>query len=82
MSGGVPRAADGTLTIMIGADDEDAIASRQPVLDALGERLFQTGPLGSGHAMKALNNFVGGGTYALVVEALAIGRRFGLARAR
>jgi 3-hydroxyisobutyrate dehydrogenase len=28
--------------------------------------------------MKALNNFVGGGTYALVVEALAIGQRFGL----
>jgi len=28
--------------------------------------------------MKALNNFVGGATYAVVVEALAVGRRFGL----
>ena len=45
----------------------------------MGERLFRTGPLGSGHAMKALNNFVGGATYAVVAEALAIGERFGLA---
>lgn len=78
VSGGVQRAGTATLTIMIGADDEDAIGVAQPVLDALGESFFHTGPLGSGHAMKALNNFVGGGTYALVVEALAIGRRFGL----
>ncbi len=44
------------------------------MLEALGEQLFRTGPLGSGHAMKALNNLVGGTTYAVVAEALAIGR--------
>ena len=48
VSGGVQRAGTGTLTIMIGADDEDAIGVAQPVLDALGESFFQTGPLGSG----------------------------------
>jgi 3-hydroxyisobutyrate dehydrogenase len=78
VSGGVPRAESGTLTLMIGGDDEEAIARARPVLEVLGERLFRTGPLGSGHAMKALNNFVGGGTYALVVEALAVGQRYGL----
>lgn len=78
VSGGVPRAETGTLTLMIGGDD-DAIALVQPVLEVLGERLFRTGPLGSGHAMKALNNFVGGATYAAVAEALAVGERFGLA---
>jgi len=78
VSGGVTRAAAGTLTLMIGGDDEEAIARAQPVLAVLGERLFRTGPLGSGHAMKALNNFVGGTTYAIVVEALAVGDRFGL----
>lgn len=78
VSGGVTRAAAGTLTLMIGGDDEEAIARAQPVLAVLGERLFRTGPLGSGHAMKALNNFVGGTTYAVVVEALAVGDRFGL----
>jgi 3-hydroxyisobutyrate dehydrogenase len=78
VSGGVTRAEEGTLTLMVGGDDEQAIARAQPVLDVLGDRMFRTGPLGSGHAMKALNNFVGGATYAVVVEALAVGRRFGL----
>jgi len=78
VSGGVGRAADGTLTLMIGGDDEDALAAVSPVLEVLGGHLFRTGPVGSGHAMKALNNLVGGGTYAIVAEALAIGQRYGL----
>jgi 3-hydroxyisobutyrate dehydrogenase len=78
VSGGISRAALGTLTLMIGSDSERTFARAQPVLAVLGERLFRTGPLGSGHAMKALNNFVGGTTYALVVEALVVGDRFGL----
>ena len=78
VSGGVPRAESGTLTLMIGGDDDDAVERARPVLEVLGERLFRTGPLGSGHAMKALNNFVGGATYALVVEALTVGRHYGL----
>lgn len=81
VSGGIARAADGTLTLMIGSEDEQALAAVQPVLEVLGGHLFRTGPVGSGHAMKALNNFVGGGTYALVVEALAIGQRYGLSSA-
>jgi 3-hydroxyisobutyrate dehydrogenase len=78
VSGGVTKAESGTLTLMVGGDDEEAITRAQPVLDVLGERHFRTGPLGSGHAMKALNNFVGGATYALVVEALTVGRKYGL----
>jgi 3-hydroxyisobutyrate dehydrogenase len=78
VSGGVTRAADGTLTLMVGGDDEEAIGRVWPLLEVLGERLFRTGPLGSGHAMKALNNVVGGTTYAIVVEALAVGQRYGL----
>ncbi|HTY51037.1 MAG TPA: NAD-binding protein, partial [Steroidobacteraceae bacterium] len=38
----------------------------------------ETGPLGSGHAMKALNNFVAAAGYAAAAEALLVGRRFGL----
>lgn len=78
VSGGVTRAVDGTLTLMVGADDDDAIERARPVLEVLGGRLFRTGPLGSGHAMKALNNFVGGAAYAVLAEALAVGRRYGL----
>jgi 3-hydroxyisobutyrate dehydrogenase len=63
---------------MVGGDDEVAIERARPVLEILGGRLFRTGLLGSGHAMKALNNLVGGATYAVVVEALAVGERYGL----
>ena len=44
----------------------------------MGNRLFDTGGLGTGHAMKALNNFVAASGYAAAVEALLAGKRFGL----
>ena len=39
---------------------------------------FRTGPLGSGHAMKALNNFCAAAGYVALAEALVLGRSFGL----
>jgi 3-hydroxyisobutyrate dehydrogenase len=78
VSGGVPRAESATLTIMIGGDDADAIERARPVLEALGERLFRTGPLGSGHATKALNNYVAAACYTAAAEAVIVGARFGL----
>jgi 3-hydroxyisobutyrate dehydrogenase len=78
VSGGITRAADGTLSIMIGTDSEDAFERSRPVLEVLGGRLFRTGPRGSGHAMKALNNFLGAAAYTTLAEALRIGEYFGL----
>jgi 3-hydroxyisobutyrate dehydrogenase len=78
VSGGVARATDATLAIMVGADDEAAIDRALPILSALGRRVFRTGPLGSGHAMKALNNFCAAAGYAALAEALVLGRSFGL----
>ncbi len=78
VSGGVPRAVDGTLAIMAGADDEAALERVLPHLGVLGREVFRTGPLGSGHAMKALNNFCAAASYAALAEALVIGRDFGL----
>jgi 3-hydroxyisobutyrate dehydrogenase len=78
VSGGVPRATLGSLTIMIGGDDAAAIERARPLLSAMGERLFDTGGLGSGHAMKALNNFVAAASFAACAEALLAGQRFGL----
>jgi 3-hydroxyisobutyrate dehydrogenase len=78
VSGGVPRATQGTLTIMIGGDQPDAIERARPLLRAMGDRLFDTGGLGSGPAMKALNNFVAAATFAACAEALLAGQRFGL----
>jgi 3-hydroxyisobutyrate dehydrogenase len=63
---------------MIGANDRGAVERAKPVLLCMGDQLFETGPLGSGHAMKSLNNFIAAACYAASAEALAIGRRFGL----
>jgi 3-hydroxyisobutyrate dehydrogenase len=79
VSGGVPRALTGELSLMVGGVDED-VARAQPVLRVLGDpaRQFRTGGLGTGHAMKALNNVIGAATYCATAEALVIGQRFGL----
>lgn len=78
VSGGVPGAVAGTLTIMAGTNDNAALDRATPVLEALGQRIFRTGGAGSGHAMKALNNFVAAAAYAATAEALMIGSDFGL----
>lgn len=77
VSGGVRRAVDGTLSIMAGGDA--ALVERAtPVLQAMAKSIFATGPLGSGHAMKALNNYVSAAGLVAACEALLVGRRFGL----
>lgn len=77
VSGGVARAVDGTLAIMAGGE-EAAIARAEPLFKAMGRHLFRCGPPGAGHAMKALNNYVSAAGLVAAIEALAVGRRFGL----
>ena len=78
VSGAVPRATLAKLAIMIGGDDKAAIERAKPILSLMGDRLFETGGLGSAHAMKSLNNFIAAATFAASAEALLIGQRFGL----
>lgn len=78
VSGARPRALTGTLTIMIGGDDKAAIARARPLLAKMGDRLFDTGGSGTGHAVKALNNFLGATAFAATAEAVLIAQRFGL----
>src|ERR1700712_5236803 len=76
VSGGVPRARTGELAIMVGG--ETAIVDQaMPVLSAMGS-VLRTGGVGSGQAMKALNNMVSTGGFLIGIEALLIGQRFGL----
>lgn len=81
VSGGVPGAVDATLTIMVGAKDQALFDRVRPVLSALGRKIIPTGDVGTGHAMKALNNFIAGSNFAAASEALILGARFGLDRA-
>jgi 3-hydroxyisobutyrate dehydrogenase len=78
VSGGVARANSGQLAIMYGADDGIAVEQVLPILKRMGDRLFNSGGLGCGHAMKALNNYVAAASFAATSEALSIGTKFGL----
>ena len=76
VSGGVGKAVTGTLAIMAGGDS--AMIDRvEPILKAFGA-VHRTGKLGSGHAMKALNNYVSAAGLIATCEALHVGARFGL----
>jgi len=77
ISGGVKRATDGTLAIMVGGDGA-TIDRVDALLSAMGKSIFRTGKLGSGHAMKALNNYVSAAGLIAAVEATQIGEKFGL----
>lgn len=76
VSGGVPKAVTGQLAIMAGGKQED-IDRVESILKAMGT-VHRTGPLGSGHAMKALNNYVSAAGLVATAEALVVGQRFGL----
>lgn len=77
VSGGVAGTRAGSLTLMAGGDAEH-VARIRPVLEAIGGVIHHTGPVGSGHAMKTLVNFVGTSQMLLDFQALLIGQRFGL----
>jgi 3-hydroxyisobutyrate dehydrogenase len=66
VSGGTNGAENGTLTVMVGGDPE-RFGRAVPVLEAFGSRIVRMGPVGSGHAMKAVNNAL------LAVNILAVG---------
>ena len=68
VSGGTNGAESATLTVMVGADDA-TFARAEPMLRAFGKRIEHLGPIGAGHAMKAVNNAL----LAVNIRALAEG---------
>jgi 3-hydroxyisobutyrate dehydrogenase len=77
VSGARFKAKDGTLAIMAGGERK-AVKRVMPVLKNLGSEIFHVGPLGAGHAVKALNNYLGAAGTLAGFEALLIAQRFGL----
>lgn len=73
-----PKDAEaGTLDVMAGGAKEDFERVR-PVLETFAQKIVHTGPVGSGHTMKLLNNFVSLGYASIYAEALALGAKAGL----
>jgi len=77
VSGAKFKAKVATLAIMCGGEKE-AFAKVLPVLQKLGNQIFHVGPLGAGHAVKALNNYLGAAGTLAGFEALLIAQAFGL----
>jgi 3-hydroxyisobutyrate dehydrogenase len=75
--GGVVFAKDATLDIMVGGDPQ-TIERCRPLFQALGRSIMACGAAGSGHALKALANYVNACALINAVEAIAVGKRFGL----
>ena len=76
VSGGVARAKTGDLMIMAGGD-EKLLEEVNDLLSVMGKVQF-AGPLGSGHAIKALNNYMSAAGLIASFEALATARSFGI----
>ena len=77
VSGGVRKAVTGELAIMVGGEKNVALQA-DSVLKAMGKSVIWAGGIGSGQAMKALNNLVSAGGFLIGIEALLVGKRFGL----
>ena len=77
VSGARFKAKDGTLAIMVGGD-RASFRKVLPLLQTMGTKIFYCGPLGAGHAVKALNNYLGAAGTLAGFEALLVAQRFGL----
>ena len=74
VSGSSPKAENGTLTIMVGASDED-YKRALPLLESMGELIVHCGPLGHGQMVKLLNNTLAATNAAALAEAIAAARK-------
>jgi 3-hydroxyisobutyrate dehydrogenase-like beta-hydroxyacid dehydrogenase len=79
VSGGPEAASDGTLTMMLGGE-EDVLDTPpvEPVIDALANPAYYVGETGAGHTAKLLNNVMSMGNLMLAMEAVAMGVDRGL----
>ncbi|MBI4607867.1 MAG: 3-hydroxyisobutyrate dehydrogenase [Candidatus Rokubacteria bacterium] len=75
VSGAVPRAVEGTLTIMVGGDPADLEEAR-PVLSAMGSTIIHVGPVGTGEVAKLCNNLIAGVAMIAVCEAFRLAEGF------
>jgi 3-hydroxyisobutyrate dehydrogenase len=79
VSGGSQGAVNGTLTIMVGGDQE-IFAQARPVLEAMGtaEHIFYVGPQGAGEVVKLVNNMLVGTIAASIAESFVLGVKAGV----
>jgi 3-hydroxyisobutyrate dehydrogenase len=77
VSGGVGGAAAGTLTFMVGGD-EQAFERAKPILEKMGKNIFHAGGAGNGQAAKICNNMLLAISMIGTCEAFVLAERLGL----
>ena len=77
VTGGVHKAADGTITVLVGGDDE-LFESKRPLLSALGDPVIHLGPLGNAALVKVVTNMLAFVHLVAVGEALMLAKRGGV----
>lgn len=77
MTGGATGADCGTLTLMLGGEEQD-IARCRPALEVIASHMFHLGPVGSGHAMKLIHNLILHSSYLVTCEGLRLAQRVGI----
>jgi len=77
VSGAEKGANDGTLTLMVGGEP-DLVKRADSILRGMGKSIFHTGPLGAGHAMKTINNYVAALNLISALQGLLVGKKYGL----
>ena len=77
ISGGTPKAQEGTLAVIVGGEVETFERCRD-IFDAVGEHAFHVGPQGQGLVMKLINNMLGITNTIVLIEGLVIGAKSGI----
>jgi len=77
VSGGEPKAIDGTLAIMVGGD-KAAFDKVSAILHTMGSSVTLTGPIGAGNVTKLANQIMVACNIAAMGEALVLATRAGL----
>lgn len=77
VSGGEPGAVNATLSIMVGAAEED-FARAKPILEVVGKTIVHVGPNGAGQTVKAANQLIVAGNIELLAEALTFVAAYGV----
>ncbi len=77
VSGGLVKAEQGTLTIMMSGDDQD-LDRAEPLMKAMGTEIFRCGALGAAEVIKVINNMLGIANIYLAAEAFELAAKYGV----
>ena len=78
VSGGVTGAAAGTLTFMVGSENEQVFNKVKPILECMGKSIFNCDKVGAGQIAKVCNNMALAIEMIGISESIALGKLLGM----